>query len=194
MNTKLLIKLVGGFLVILSTLSSCWWIKGPKHTYRINDDSLFFTEMPPRTQSGADIIAFEIDGKPYVFPAKGANKNHFFVPPTWRASIRQEVFGEKAGLYYLNFMVNRKSEQFNPTRFSFSGLFKWDSGVISIVEGGATFGGYESEEGQFSWTIDHIDSVKRQVAGTFSGEVTSIHDKTKTLKIENGFFDLLYSK
>lgn len=190
MNTKLLIKLIGGFLVILFTLSSCWWVKGPKRTYRINDDSLFFTKMPPRTQSGADIIAFEIDGKPYVFPAKGSNKNHFFVPPTWVVSI----YLEKGDQYYLYFTADRRRKRFNPTIFVFGGSFKWGDKVISIIQGGATFGSYESEEGQFSWTIDHIDSVKRQVAGTFSGEVTSIHDRTKTLKIENGFFDLLYSK
>lgn len=194
MKVKPLIKLIGGFLVVLFTLSSCWWIRGPRRTYRVNDDSLFFTKMPPRTQSGADIVAFEIAGKPYVFPAKGSNKNHFFVPPTWRASIRREVFGEKAGQYYLSFSVNRRSERFNPTRFSFSGHFKWDNDVIPIIWTGATFGAYESKEEKFLLTIDCIDSVKRQVSGTFSGEVTSIHDKTKMLKIENGFFDLLYSK
>ena len=96
--------------------------------------------------------------------------------------------------YYLDFVVDRSSERFNPTSFSFTGLFKWDNDVVPIIWVGATFGSYESEEGQFSWTIDYIDSVKRQVAGTFSGEVTSIRDRTKTLKIENGFFDLLYSK
>lgn len=193
MKAKPLIKLIGGFLVVLFTLSSCWWIRGPRRTYRVNDDSLFFTKMPPRTQSGADIIAFEVDGKPYVFPAKGSNKNHFFVPPTWRASIDREG-DEKAGQYYLYFMANRKRQRFNPTVFSFTGHFKWDNGVVSIIKGGAIFRDYYSKEEQFSWTIDHIDSVKRQVAGTFSGEVTSIHDGTKTLKIENGFFDLLYSK
>ncbi|MDO4722957.1 MAG: hypothetical protein Q4A57_06905 [Porphyromonas circumdentaria] len=111
-------------------------------------------------------------------------------PPTWVVSI----YLEKGDQYYLYFTADRRRKRFNPTIFVFGGSFKWGDEVISIIQGGATFGSYESEEGQFSWTIDYIDSVKRQVAGTFSGEVTSIHDRTKTLKIENGFFDLLYSK
>lgn len=58
------------FLFLQAALSSCLRIGG-KPKYDIDEDSLFFSRMPPRTETGTNIVAFEFDGKPYVFPKEG---------------------------------------------------------------------------------------------------------------------------
>ena len=61
--------------LFLQSLSSCLRIDNPR--YDIDEDSLFFSRMPPRTETGANIVAFELDGKPYVFPKEGMRKRFF---------------------------------------------------------------------------------------------------------------------
>ena len=46
------------FLSLQAALSSCLRIGG-KPKYDIDEDSLFFSRMPPRTETGANIVAFE---------------------------------------------------------------------------------------------------------------------------------------
>lgn len=47
--------------LFLQSLSSCLRIGNPR--YDIDEDSLFFSRMPPRTETGANIVAFELDGE-----------------------------------------------------------------------------------------------------------------------------------
>lgn len=43
----------------------------------INEDSLFFAQMPPASQLGVGLVAFEINGKPYVYPYYAFPDSHF---------------------------------------------------------------------------------------------------------------------
>ena len=68
-STRITVLGIVIFLFLQAALSSCLRIGNPR--YDIDEDSLFFSRMPPRTEMGANIVAFELDGKPYVFPKEG---------------------------------------------------------------------------------------------------------------------------
>ena len=65
--------------LFLQSLSSCLRIGNPR--YDIDEDSLFLRIMPLRTVKGANIVSFELDGKPYVFPKEGMCQSIFQAPP-----------------------------------------------------------------------------------------------------------------
>ena len=84
-NTRITALGIVVFL-FLQSLSSCLRIGNPR--YDIDEDSLFFSRMPPRTETGANIVAFELDGKPYVFPKEGMCQSIFQAPP-WVCELKE---------------------------------------------------------------------------------------------------------
>ena len=82
-STRITVLGIVIFLFLQAALSSCLRIGG-KPKYDIDEDSLFFSRMPPRTETGTNIVAFEFDGKPYVFPKEGMRDYPvFFSPGNW---------------------------------------------------------------------------------------------------------------
>ena len=58
-STRITVLGIVIFLFLQAALSSCLRIGNPR--YDIDEDSLFFSRMPPRTEMGANIVAFELD-------------------------------------------------------------------------------------------------------------------------------------
>ena len=71
--------ILGVFISLLPLVSGCRFFSPPK--YDIGKDSLFFSAMPPRTENGANIVAFEFDGEPYDFgeKRKGYHRTSIYV-------------------------------------------------------------------------------------------------------------------
>ncbi len=68
--------------LFLPILPGCLRINlGGEPGYNIDEDSVFFSKMPPRTENGANIVAFEVDGVPYVFPKEGDERFSLFASP-----------------------------------------------------------------------------------------------------------------
>ena len=107
-STRITILGIVVFL-FLQALSSCLRIGTPR--YDIDEDSLFFSRMPPRTETGANIVAFELDGKPYVFPKEGMCQSIFQAPP-WVCELKEytENGVVKGELYW---KVNRRRKKYN---------------------------------------------------------------------------------
>ncbi len=75
--------------LFLPILSGCLRINlGGEPGYNIDEDSVFFSKMPPRTENGANIVAFELDGKPYVFPKEGMIPS-LFQAPIWICELKE---------------------------------------------------------------------------------------------------------
>ena len=198
-NTRITALGIVVFLFLQAALSSCLRIGG-KPKYDIDEDSLFFSRMPPRTETGANIVAFELDGKPYVFPKQGMHQE-LFLPFPWTCKIETNK-KEDSTTIALHWMADRRDKRYSATKSYFyinlseenlhQECFK-TRGKLGI---GVWYseGALHSEANGISFEVTRHDRFRRIICGRFSGvlKTRKEEDPIETKRIENGCFDLTY--
>lgn len=182
------------FLFLQAALSSCLRIGG-KPKYDIDEDSLFFSRMPPRTETGANIVAFELDGKPYVFPKEGMCQSIFQAPP-WVCELKEytENGVVKGELYW---KVNRRRKKYNDVScrmwitLSEENL-RQDS---FMTNGRISLGSWFCEKEDIIFEETRLSRSNGIICGRFSGILKRVlvNGTIESKRIENGFFDLSYT-
>ena len=182
------------FLFLQAALSSCLRIGG-KPKYDIDEDSLFFSRMPPRTETGANIVAFEFDGKPYVFPKEGMRDYPvFFSPGNWGCLLAKKTSNQITE-YVFTWAAGREDKKYNQTsaylRAKISeSLFHQKS---FSIRGKFRLGGWHSGKDSLSLIVTRLVPEENLICGEFSGELEYVNGQiSKKGKITNGFFDLQY--
>ncbi len=180
--------------LFLPILSGCLRIDlRCKPRYNIDEDSVFFSKMPPRTENGANIVAFEVDGKPYVFPREGMHSSIFsFLPPMWEC-----VWNNRK--YRFVIRANRSSKRYNPHTLNLN--LSLPDGKLpekgDLLKGDLWFDDYHNSE--IAITIIKYDQKKKLLCGCFSPEVLKYYETPElnakvldSVFLEGGFFDLIY--
>ena len=181
-------------LFLQAALSSCLRIGG-KPKYDIDEDSLFFSRMPPRTEMGANIVAFEFDGKPYVFPKEGMRDYPvFFSPGNWGCLLAKKKTNQITE-YVFTWTAGREDKKYNQTS-----AFLWTTIPECLfhqkrfsTRGNLRLGGWLSGKDSLSLIVTRFVPEENLICGEFSGELEYINGNiSKRGKITNGFFDLRY--
>ena len=180
--------------LFLQSLSSCLRIGNPR--YDIDEDSLFFSRMPPRTETGTNIVAFELDGKPYVFPKEGMCQSIFQAPP-WVCELKEytENGVVKGELYW---KVNRRRKKYNNDVSCRMWITLSEENLHQdsfMTNGRISLGSWFCEKGDIIFEVTKFDRFNGVICGKISGIMKrSAGDGTVVSKrIENGFFDLSYT-
>lgn len=179
--------------LFLPILSGCLRIDlRCKPRYNIDEDSVFFSKMPPRTENGANIVAFELDGKPYVFPKEGMIPS-LFQAPIWVCNMEKM---KTNGVVESNifWMSHRKRKKYNNTHSAICiHLSEENVDQTSFVaKGYIILEKWSSEDNEFFFEVTkHIPS-EGLICGRFSG-VLRRETGEAIRKIDNGFFDLKYT-
>lgn len=182
------------FLFLQAALCSCLRIGG-KPKYDIDEDSLFFSRMPPRTETGANIVAFEFDGKPYVFPKEGMRDYPvFFSPANWGCLLAKKKTNQITE-YVFTWAAGREDKKYNQTS-----VFLWTTIPECLfhqesfsIRGNLRLGGWLSGKDSLSLIVTRFVPEENLICGEFSGELEYINGNiSKRGKITNGFFDLRY--
>ena len=179
--------------LFLQALSSCLRIGTPR--YDIDEDSLFFSRMPPRTETGTNIVAFELDGKPYVFPKEGMRDYPvFFSPGNWVCLLAKKKTNQITE-YVFTWAAGREDKKYNQTSAYLrakilESLFHQKS---FSIRGKFRLGGWHSGKDSLSLIVTRFVPEENLICGEFSGELEYINGNiSKRGKITNGFFDLRY--
>ena len=182
------------FLFLQAALFSCLRIGG-KPKYDIDEDSLFFSRMPPRTETGTNIVAFEFDGKPYVFPKEGMRDYPvFFSPANWGCLLAKKKTNQITE-YVFTWAAGREDKKYNQTS-----AFLWTTIPECLfhqkrfsTRGNLRLGGWLSGKDSLSLIVTRFVPEENLICGEFSGELEYIDGNiSKRGKITNGFFDLRY--
>ncbi len=183
--------------LFLPILSGCLRIDlRCKPKYDIDEDSVFFSKMPPRTENGANIVAFEVDGVPYVFPKEGM-RGSLFLPPPW--SCKMETVTQNDTIrnqfeWYANrlckkYKYNRELSyiEFNLSKENLDKNTFEQKGELGLVS-------WHTEAEGVTFEITKHDHFRGIICGRFSGvlKVKAKKGTVETKRIENGFFDLTY--
>ena len=179
--------------LFLQALSSCLRIGNPR--YDIDEDSLFFSRMPPRTETGTNIVAFELDGKPYVFPKEGMRDYPvFFSPGNWGCLLAKKK-SDQIIEYIFTWTAIRNGKKYNQSVAFLQAtipecLFHQKS---FSIRGNLRLGGWFSGKDSLSLIVTRFVPEENLICGEFSGELEYINGNiSKRGKITNGFFDLRY--
>ena len=179
--------------LFLQALSSCLRIGNPR--YDIDEDSLFFSRMPPRTETGTNIVAFELDGKPYVFPKEGMRDYPvFFSPGNWGCLLAKKK-SDQIIEYIFTWTAIRNGKKYNQSVAFLQAtipecLFHQKS---FSIRGNLRLGGWFSGKDSLSLIVTRFVPEENLICGEFSGELEYIDGNiSKRGKITNGFFDLRY--
>ena len=179
--------------LFLQSLSSCLRIGNPR--YDIDEDSLFFSRMPPRTETGTNIVAFELDGKPYVFPKEGMRDYPvFFSPGNWGCLLAKKK-SDQIIEYIFTWTAIRNGKKYNQSVAFLQAtipecLFHQKS---FSIRGNLRLGGWFSGKDSLSLIVTRFVPEENLICGEFSGELEYINGNiSKRGKITNGFFDLRY--
>ena len=179
--------------LFLQSLSSCLRIGNPR--YDIDEDSLFFSRMPPRTETGANIVAFELDGKPYVFPKEGMRDYPvFFSPGNWGCLLAKKK-SDQIIEYIFTWTAIRNGKKYNQSVAFLQAtipecLFHQKS---FSIRGNLRLGGWFSGKDSLSLIVTRFVPEENLICGEFSGELKFADGHiSKRGKITNGFFDLRY--
>jgi putative lipoprotein len=182
------------FLFLQAALFSCLRIGG-KPKYDIDEDSLFFSRMPPRTETGANIVAFELDGKPYVFPKEGMRDYPvFFSPGNWGCLLAKKK-SDQIIEYIFTWTAIRNGKKYNQSVAFLQAtipecLFHQKS---FSIRGNLRLGGWFSGKDSLSLIVTRFVPEENLICGEFSGELKFADGHiSKRGKITNGFFDLRY--
>ena len=182
------------FLFLQAALFSCLRIGG-KPKYDIDEDSLFFSRMPPRTETGTNIVAFEFDGEPYVFPKEGMRDYPvFFSPGNWGCLLAKKKSNQITE-YVFTWAAGREDKKYNQTS-----AFLWTTIPECLfhqkrfsTRGNLRLGGWLSGKDSLSLIVTRFVPEENLICGEFSGELEYINGNiSKRGKITNGFFDLRY--
>ena len=193
-NTRITALGIVVFLFLQAALSSCLRIGG-KPKYDIDEDSLFFSRMPPRTETGANIVAFELDGKPYVFPKEGMRDYPvFFSPGNWGCLLAKKKTNQITE-YVFTWAAGREDKKYNQTS-----AFLWTTIPECLfhqkrfsTRSNLRLGGWLSGKDSLSLIVTRFVPEENLICGEFSGELEYIDGNiSKRGKITNGFFDLQY--
>ena len=193
-NTRITVLGIVVFLFLQAALSSCLRIGG-KPKYDIDEDSLFFSRMPPRTETGANIVAFELDGEPYVFPKEGMRDYPvFFSPGNWGCLLAKKKTNQITE-YVFTWAAGREDKKYNQTS-----AFLWTTIPECLfhqkrfsTRGNLRLGGWLSGKDSLSLIVTRFVPEENLICGEFSGELEYIDGNiSKRGKITNGFFDLRY--
>ena len=184
------------FLFLQAALSSCLRIGG-KPKYDIDEDSLFFSRMPPRTETGANIVAFELDGKPYVFPKEGMIDHLYFLgsPPNWFCYL---IPSDENSLQHFSFRwkTSRISKKYNSSSAAIRiNNMDMDEDLNKIPfpkEGFLRINSYSSDK--IIFFVTKYLPEQHLLCGTFSGTLYEGEGENmrKVGLVKNGFFDLEY--
>ena len=179
--------------LFLQSLSSCLRIGNPR--YDIDEDSLFFSRMPPRTETGTNIVAFELDGKPYVFPKEGMRDYPvFFSPGNWGCLLAKKK-SDQIIEYIFTWTAIRNGKKYNQSVAFLQAtipecLFHQKS---FSIRGNLRLGGWFSGKDSLSLIVTRFVPEENLICGEFSGELKFADGHiSKRGKITNGFFDLRY--
>ena len=179
--------------LFLQALSSCLRIGTPR--YDIDEDSLFFSRMPPRTETGTNIVAFEFDGKPYVFPKEGMRDYPvFFSPGNWGCLLARKK-SDQIIEYIFTWTAIRNGKKYNQSVAFLQAtipecLFHQKS---FSIRGNLRLGGWFSGKDSLSLIVTRFVPEENLICGEFSGELKFADGHiSKRGKITNGFFDLRY--
>ena len=179
--------------LFLQALSSCLRIGTPR--YDIDEDSLFFSRMPPRTETGTNIVAFEFDGKPYVFPKEGMRDYPvFFSPGNWGCLLAKKK-SDQIIEYIFTWTAIRNGKKYNQSVAFLQAtipecLFHQKS---FSIRGNLRLGGWFSGKDSLSLIVTRFVPEENLICGEFSGELKFADGHiSKRGKITNGFFDLRY--
>lgn len=179
--------------LFLQALSSCLRIGNPR--YDIDEDSLFFSRMPPRTETGTNIVAFELDGKPYVFPKEGMRDYPvFFSPGNWGCLLAKKK-SDQIIEYIFTWTAIRNGKKYNQSVAFLQAtipecLFHQKS---FSIRGNLRLGGWFSGKDSLSLIVTRFVPEENLICGEFSGELKFADGHiSKRGKITNGFFDLRY--
>ena len=194
-NTRITVLGIVVFLFLQAALFSCLRIGG-KPKYDIDEDSLFFSRMPPRTETGTNIVAFEFDGKPYVFPKEGMCQSIFQAPP-WVCELKEytENGVVKGELYW---KVNRRRKKYNNDVSCRMWITLSEENLHQdsfMTNGRISLGSWFCEKGDIIFEVTKFDRFNGVICGKISGIMKrSAGDGTVVSKrIENGFFDIAYT-
>ena len=193
-STRITVLGIVIFLFLQAALSSCLRIGG-KPKYDIDEDSLFFSRMPPRTETGANIVAFELDGKPYVFPKEGMRDYPvFFSPGNWGCLLAKKK-SDQIIEYIFTWTAIRNGKKYNQSVAFLQAtipecLFHQKS---FSIRGNLRLGGWFSGKDGLSLIVTRFVPEENLICGEFSGELEYINGQiSKRGKVTNGFFDLRY--
>ena len=193
-STRITVLGIVIFLFLQAALSSCLRIGG-KPKYDIDEDSLFFSRMPPRTETGANIVAFEFDGEPYVFPKEGMSQS-IFQAPSWVCELKEYIENGvvKGELYW---KVNRRRKKYNDVscRMWITLLEENLHQDSFMTNGRISLGSWFCEKGDIIFEVTKFDRFNGVICGKISGIMKrSAGDGTVvSRRIENGFFDIAYT-
>ena len=195
-NTRITALGIVVFLFLQAALSSCLRIGG-KPKYDIDEDSLFFSRMPPRTETGANIVAFELDGKPYVFPKEGMRDYFHFLGsyPNWYCYLNPIPLDEDS-LLRMSFRwdASRLGKKYNSNTVAIR-MDNLDEDLKKIPfskKGTLRINSYSSDK--IIFFVTKYLPEQHLLCGTFSGTLYEGEGENmrKVGLVKNGFFDLEY--
>ena len=193
-STRITVLGIVIFLFLQAALSSCLRIGG-KPKYDIDEDSLFFSRIHPRTETGTNIVAFEFDGKPYVFPKEGMRDYPvFFSPGNWGCLLAKKK-SDQIIEYIFTWTAIRNGKKYNQSVAFLQAtipecLFHQKS---FSIRGNLRLGGWFSGKDSLSLIVTRFVPEENLICGEFSGELKFADGHiSKRGKITNGFFDLRY--
>jgi putative lipoprotein len=153
--------------------------------------------MPPRTETGANIVAFELDGKPYVFPKEGMRDYFHFLGsyPNWYCYLNPIPLDEDS-LLRMSFRwdASRLGKKYNSNTVAIR-MDNLDEDLKKIPfskKGTLRINSYSSDK--IIFFVTKYLPEQHLLCGTFSGTLYEGEGKSmrKVGFVKNGFFDLEY--
>ncbi len=197
--------------LLLQALSSCIRIElGHFSKYDIDKDSIFFRTMPSPSEVGADLVALELNGTPFVFPREGVIRKHFILKDderNWTSQMVADTLQNRVE-YFIEWHTDRREKKYNPHWAAFyiiipdsmfQGKLGETKGVFSLgiqhrAEDGSGFQErWDCKDWQLSVKITRLNPKRNLISGEFSGTFKhKTADTCKEIEIKKGFFDLHY--
>lgn len=150
--------------------------------------------MPPRTENGANIVAFELDGVPYVFPKEGMQDYPVLMyGPKWICQV-EKMKKDGALKNELNWHSWREDKKYNRSYCAIGiDLPIEEEGRVNFqTNGSLELDTWYFQDDEISFVVTKYIPSKELICGRFSGvlkdEVTG-----DSRRVENGFFDLKYT-
>lgn len=147
-------------------------------------DTLLFCTMPPYTEGGYNIVAFEVNGTPYLFPKGGEGVSFHITPERWKC-----LWNKKQHLFIVQ--TDRGDDKCNPhclrmrLALPVEGCLKKGD----VLKGELHIDYFQNME--IPVTITRYDPKRNLLCGRFSGILRHYLIPSHTLPLEKGFFDLI---
>ena len=148
-------------------------------------------QLPPETQTGANVIGFKADGKIYVAKYANVSADYLFLnfPYPYSNGYFLTIWGKKQNDWHVGLLTDSlrvfQGQTYLLNNYPFSAGTAW----ALYKKNGKEYYTREYLQGEFR--ISKLDSINKIISGTFWFDAIDTLSNT-TVQIREGRFDLLY--